>query len=794
MRAALLACALLLGAAGAVAQPGTLAGRVTATDGAAALAGASVRLRGTALGTAADSDGRFEITGIPGGDYEVVVSSVGFRTATRTIAVPTGGRAEIEVALEEEPLAAGEVVVAARRAQTATKSDAPVLLIPQSVVVVPAAVLEAQGARDVGRALRNVSGVAVASREQPFAELVLRGFKADPSGSFRRNGVEVAHYHDALRANVERVEVLKGPASVLYGRIEPGGVVNFVTAHPLAARRYEAEGEGGSYGTARARTDATGPVPFARDVRYRLIGSIERAGSFRDEVASSSAFAAPVLAGGLGRRVTWTVEGEVERAEAVMDPGIVVADSTLPDAFERAPFYGEPEATHLFRTLFGMSTVEVALGRGWGLRQTASAGRYTRDRPLVRIDSLLVEGRVARSFRREVSRYRYLQAESVVAGRLRTGALDHHLALGVEVNRLGIALSGEAPLVSEGDTVRFAALAPVPIDAPTSTGLPPAAERVEYVRADGVGWNVGAYAQHRLTAPLPRTLGGGQAHLVLAGRLSRVTAEAEWFALARTEDTPAGLNRREVAVTALTPSVGIVVEPRPGVSLYASYVRSFNPIFQQVDAQGRPFEPTRGEQVEAGAKAELLGGRLTATLAAFHLVKRGALSREPGGFYVQTGAQRSRGVEADVLGEPLPGLTVVGALTLLDAVVTEDEVIAAGNRLPGAARVSGRLWTEYRLQEGLLAGLALSGGVYALGSRFGTLRNDLEVPGYAIVDFGLAYAAGERAHLRLSVENALDADYVVSAARLPETGESPPLVNGWPGVPRTIRLTATVRR
>nr|AWJ66350.1 ferrichrome-iron receptor [uncultured bacterium] len=782
MRRALLALFLLAswgGACRAYAQDGTIAGRVTDPDG-LPLPGANVQVVETTLGAATDPDGFFVIDAVPVGTYRLRATSVGYRADEQTVTVSPGRQSAVAFVLQARAVEAGSVLV--RATPTATKSDAPVRIIPQAVAIVPRAVLEAQGASDATEALRNVAGVAVADRTEPFARFTLRGFPTDGTGTFRRNGVEFAHYNDGFNANVERVEVLKGPASVLYGRIEPGGVINLVTKRPLAERQAEAEAVLGLFGEAYAEADWTGPMG---PLRYRVISSAERTGSWRDGVEEDAVFVSSALAGVPSGRIAWRVEGEVERASAVLDPGLALGGTTVPDGFNRAPFFGEPEADYGWDSAFALATLDAHVAEAWSLRATASVGRYRYDRGLMELDSLRQDGLVARSFRREVTRYRYLQSETTLSGGFRTGAVAHRLHVGLDLNRLAIGVVGTAPLREVDDELTFAAIAPVALDDPQPTGLPPTADQIEYLNVDGSGINAGLYAQERATV----TLGTGRLHALVAGRVSRVTVGATWFALAQTEDTPAGLNVRDIAVTAFTPSGGVVYEPSQTLALYVSGGRSFNPIFNQVDEDGEPFEPTEGEQIEAGIKAERRG--LSATLAVYHLTKRNAITREPDGFYIQTGAQRSRGLEVDVLGALRPGLTVAAQYAFTDAIVTDDALYAEGTRLPGAPRHSGSLWASVSAPDGAFRGLELSGGVFAVGPRFGALANDVEAPGYAVVDLGMTYAVRPGLTVHLVVSNVFDARYVVSAER--RGGLEAPLVVAWPGAPRGARVRVTTR-
>jgi iron complex outermembrane recepter protein len=783
---ALILCLLVIPAGDSAAQTGTITGLVMEAATGVPLAGANVILVGTERGAATDAEGAFRISGLPQGAYTIRASYVGYRPEEVTVDLPAGGTVRFDFGLIEEMVDAA-VEISADRLRTVARTAAPPLLVPQSLVVIDVDRLAQQGRRDVAAVLREVSGVTLAGREQPFGTFTLRGFPADETGTFRRNGVEIPHLADGLRANVTSVEVLKGPASVLYGRLEPGGVVNFVTRQPgcgPGARNIELEGA--AYGTGAVRGTL---APECRPGGTALVldAAAERRGSIRREVDQHGGFASGAARRLLGPSTVVTVDAELDFTTATLDPGLALAGMTVPATFDRGPFFGEPDARYRWRSGFGSATVEHRLaGRAFeGVTARVAFGSYVHGRDIVSLDSIMASGMIARSYNADETRYRYLYGELSTEGRFTTGPLDHAFVAGLEATRLAIDVTGEAPLQPIPGGFRFASIDPVSATEPEPSGLPAGGQLVRYVEASGSGLNLGLFAQQRVRSETP----AGPLHAVLSARLAHVTAGASWFALAATADTPAGLNERSAEITSLTPAAAVLLEAAPWMALYATYGTSFNPIFQQVDADGQPFEPTRGEQFEAGLKMET--PHLEASLAVFEVTKRGALSRTPGGFYVQTGGQRSRGLEVDLAASPRDGITLHGAYTLLDAVVTADELITEGNRLAAAPRHSGRAWGSARIVGDASRGVTVRAGLQYVGERFATLQNDLPLPAHFLVDGAVSYRAGRGIELVLAGENLLDERFVISGER---RGMDPrPLVVGWPGDPLTVTLRLLVR-
>ena len=214
---------------------------------------------------------------------------------------------------------------------------------------------------------------------------------------------------------------------------------------------------------------------------------------------------------------------------------------------------------------------------------------------------------------------------------------------------------------------------------------------------------------------------------------------------------------------AFSPRVGLVYQPIEEVSLYTSYSQSFAPNFGNTPT-GDTLEPEKGEQFEVGTRAELLGGRLVASLAWFNIVKENVATTDPNNplFSVATGEQRSRGVELDVIGEILPGWNIVANYAYTDTEITENNDGLEGNRLFGVPEHSANLWTTYDVQEGPLTGLGLGVGVNFVGERFGDNANSFNLESYVLTNAAISYER-DNWQLGLNFRNLFDVDYIESA-------------------------------
>ncbi|MXV94585.1 MAG: TonB-dependent receptor, partial [Gemmatimonadetes bacterium] len=378
---------------GASQQDGTVSGTVRAADSGAPILLASVRIEPTNQGASTDADGRFTIYGVPEGAGTLVVSAVGYDSSRMPLTIGTDV-VEIEIQLEVDPLGVDGLTVSAARSRVATKAETELLATPQAISLVPGAVIEQQAAVTLDDVIKNVSGLIQASSiNGEYATFAARGFYSNSNGNFRRNGVQVSKFGELLDANTDRVEVLKGPATVLYGQLDPGGVINLRTKQPLGAAGTEVRVAGGSFGRIDGRVDATGPL-FG-PLLYRVNARLENRDSYRDEVYWRTRFISPVITWLVGPATTLTVETELKREEGLLDEGVFAPAPTLASLDEQpiGRFLGEPSVPADRARSAVLATLEQGLGERWSTRLVTSWSNNERNANRVDLRSLGGDGR-----------------------------------------------------------------------------------------------------------------------------------------------------------------------------------------------------------------------------------------------------------------------------------------------------------------------------------------------------------------------------------------------------------------
>ena len=610
----------------------------------------------------------------------------------------------------------------------------PLIDTPAAIQIIPRAIIEEQGARRLTDVVRNVSGVQSggdnAGRNDFF---VIRGFRAY---RIARNGLLPSmSLGDSVQlglANVERVEVLKGPASVLYGAVEPGGLINVVTKRPQAEPRYSFTGKAGSFDFYNADIDLN--QPLTDDGRWlgRLNASYQNAGSFRDHfIDSERTQIAPSLRWAPTARTTVDLDLEYYKQQNQDDWGLAaVGGKAL--ALPRERFLGEPRDRNKAEELRLQATVDDRFNNDWSLRALA---RFSDANQIVKQSfpfGLAADGRMLnrRFYFYDQDNQNYaLQAN--LTGEIETGPLEHSLLFGVDAN------------FTRMKTSNFSAdLAPLDIFNPVY-GAALGQRSAPYSQDRRIDF-YGLYLQDMISF-------GAHWKLLLGGR----------YDMAKTQFDLSGRRLSDKRDRAFSPRAGLVYQPIEDLSLYASYTTSFQPPLSGAGFDGKPFKPEEGEQFEIGVKRDWFGGRLSTTLAAFQLTRSNLSTpdRQNPRFSIQVGEQRSRGVELDIAGELAPGWRLTGSLAYLNARITKDNRLPVGNRLAGAPDWSGSIWTTYAFQDNPLRGLEVGGGLFAMSGRKADLANKVDADAYARVDLFTRYKVNETVSLALNVDNLFDEYY-----------------------------------
>jgi iron complex outermembrane receptor protein len=624
----------------------------------------------------------------------------------------------------------------ATRSATGTKTDTPLRDVPQAVNVVPRQVIEDQQANRLVDVLLNVPNVQPGSTIGNRAEnFTIRGFRSE---TYARDGVVNNPLFTSETfldlSNVERVEVLKGPASVLFGQGDPGGLINIVTKKPQTETATGGSLEIGSHDFHRAEGDVTSALDADKTLAARLTAAYQESDSFRDFFTNSERkTVSPVFLWTPNDRSRLTFGIDYADQTQPFDRGLV-ASGTRVAAIPNSRYLGERFSVFESDKTTAQYRFEHDVNDWLTLRQISrldigDSYRYSADPQTLNATT----GVLTRRARIQNDDTRYGDVMLDATARFDTGPVSHTLLAG-----------GEYSKASRDLDWRLYNLASINIFNPVYGAAPG-----NFISATSQTHDVDMYAAY-LQDQIAVT---DQVKLIVGGRFDS-------FSQIDTQVTATANTRTSQSDSAFSPRAGIVYQPVQPLSLYASYTESFKPQ-TATDSSGKALEAETGQQYEIGAKYDLVPDRLTTTLAVFDLRRQNVATEDPTNddFSVATGEQRSRGVELDVTGTVLPGWQITAAGAYLNTKVTKDSTYQ-GNSLAGAPRWSGSLWSIYQFQQGALRGLGFGAGVVMVDSRVGEIGNSFAVPGYARVDASVFYDLNERIRLSLAAKNLFDADYI----------------------------------
>lgn len=622
------------------------------------------------------------------------------------------------------------------RATTATKTDTPLKDIPASIQVVPKEVLSVQGAYNLDGVLKNVSGATQASGTNYgfFNSYLLRGLEQ----KFLRDGIpdgpSVNGYTRSL-VNVERIEVLKGPSSALYGSSQPGGVVNVISKQPLTEPLYSLYQSVGSFKTFQSSVDFGGPIGTQK-VLYRFNGSFYTSDGFRD-LRNRSTEIFPAFAWRPNDRHSLTLNLDYRKLKVVPDNnGIPFRGTSILDVPLREKYYSPFSDTDQ-EVLRGAIHYDLKLTDGLVVRNNFAV--LHRDLFLGRNESGTVAAgsstMTGRRFREEKTLATDIVYQLEPVWKVRTGSIKHTLLGGFEyqLNRLG-AKRRRASLPNIANV--FAPV--IPETSLATLAFTPLFDR------DITNNQFGLYAQEQVEFSEQWK---GSAGI----RFDRFEAE-------QTEHlTPKQKSRSDNKVGT---NVGVAYQPVKWTSLYAAFSRSH---FASFSAEGGARSPERGTELEVGNKSTFLDGLINVNLALFHVTRENFIITI-GGVENPIGEQRTQGFEFDLASEPRSGWKLNANYAFLDAKLTKlapgDQNV--GHRAPGVPRHSLGLWTTYELQTGPLRGFGFGGGVTYKGSNFATDRNTVRIPSFTVGDLAAFYRRGIF-EARVNINNFTDEQYFRNA-------------------------------
>lgn len=709
-----------------------------------------------------------------------------------------------------------------RRAPGVIKSDAPLMETPQSVQIIPKQVIEDQKAQNLGEAARNASNVGNSSGLTTGDSLTIRGF---PTTLFLIDGLPnttgLLGYAPRELTQFSRIEVLKGPSSVLFGAIEPGGALNLITKKPLSEARYEATISHGRRDNNAASVDLTGPLNEDRTLLYRLTATYRKSDSFRDEVKTERGFIAPSFTWLATPDTSISFFGHYQRDAATVDRGIPPIRDPTTGALRTAY---QANASQLIQQAFPANELfplefriddQVNSERYFGNREneqnkqaTASGGflwetefgNWTfRNRTRGESSSTLDQRTTALSLdadnrtiqRAYAERNWYLATYTTqfsLEGKFKTGNLTHRPYVGVDFTHAALDVdiydqysdAGSKDLYFTDAEKEFVDK----IGAPDTnfllkTQFDPAVSlsSLTPIPLKLNAWinTIGVFGRYQLSV-------GDKLHLLAGARYDRVRGFGvdNSYGLRRNlffvpQITPTlftNPNRTAIHADSVSPQGGVLYRIIKQVSIFANASEAFNQDFRVLLAQGLTPKPIVSTGYEGGFKFELFDEKLVATLAGFEIRKTNTVITDPldARRLLQSGEQTHKGYEADILATPVQGWNFIAAYGYIDAKLTKDDTrdpttgrkSLEGKRPALVPEHNASVWAVYELQSGVLKGLGMGMGAYYNSERFATAENDLILPQYTIAN-GLIYYRQENFKLSVTLKNIYNQRYIESA-------------------------------
>lgn len=645
-------------------------------------------------------------------------------------------------------------------ASSATKIEAPLRDIPQTVNVVPQSVLRDQGARSMQDVMRAIPGIGLSHGDGQRDQVTIRSFSAISDQFIDGLRDDALYFRDL--SNIEQVEVVKGPASVLYGRGSSGGLINRITKKP-GIDRNEVTLQVGSWNQRRGEFDLAQTFGD-KTVAFRITGAVERADSYRDQQFLNREALAPSAAIKLGDDTRLLIQGEYLSDRRVTDFGIP-AYRGRPVDVATGTYYGAANSRDVDYSQADVSafgfTLDHRFNSEWSVRNAFRAYDYSLDRNNTLVGSVNEAARTASLNRSNVRRQEdgYFNQTELTQKVTMTG-MQHQLLYGIEIGKQ----NKDQVFRTRNNVATVSLFNPVLPVLPLTVTTAPSTDNL------GIMTVTSGYVQDLATL--------SEHWKALVGiRYDRFEQE--------TRERRPGQRDVERTDSAWSPRAGLVFQPNLSQSYYVSYSKSFQPSAEgfALAANNAQIAPEETTNQEVGAKFDFLDGMASATASLFRVERTNVKTTNPAtNTLVPLGVQRTNGAELSLSGDLTHGWQIWSGYAWLDAEMVSSVAIDAGQPVQGkrptlTPKQSANLWLTKSLGQGFGAG----GGLNYVGERFANPGNTVTLPGYTTFDT-MAYYRAKGFDVQLNLMNLFDRKYIISAH-----GSSPNL--NLPGAPRSAQLT-----
>ncbi|KAI9451725.1 TonB-dependent siderophore receptor [Russula earlei] len=713
------------------APTGIIKGTVVTSDGKAA-ASVNITLQGTGRGTIVDKEGHYILHNITPGSYTLVASFTGLNSQSMTIEVKGGGTSEADITLTESYRQLEEVIVVAGKmvnrfaissSEYPAKMPLNTMENPQVYSTIPQTLIKEQQAADFQSALLNVPGGTPMLNPGYSVFIMLRGFEAYANV---RNGVSTGAdiFGNLDPVNLERIEVLKGPSGTLFGSCisSYGGVVNRVTKKPYDHFGGELSYTGGGYNISRFTADINTPINADKTALLRINAAAHTEGSFLDAGGQNKWIMAPSFSYKVSDKLTLTLDAEVAytNAIALMESGQGLGNLTAKKWSQINMPYNSSLSNSGVRNRHGTQNVymggEYKLSANW---TSSTIYSYSQDR-LDEYNLIFIGFNNDSSLSRNIyaarnAQFRSTDLQQNFTGKLHTGSIQHRLLLGVDYYTY--TMDYPYGFVTYNSSLDF-----------TKTGT-------NDLSIGRINDSISKYGMGSLSSEQHVLAAYGSDVINFTKQLSAmVSLRVDHFV------SPGADGYHQ---TALSPKIGVVYQAvKDKVSIFANYMNGFQNE-NGADFNNKPFKPQYANQWEGGVKTDILKGRLSATLSYYNILVSNLTRADVShpGFEVQDATQRSQGLEAELVANPVTGFNIVAGYGYNDNAYVKTDAAKLGKRPVESPANTLNVWTSYRWQTGALRNFIIGFGANYVSGMYDYFdaNNNVILPAYTVLRATLSY-------------------------------------------------------
>jgi iron complex outermembrane receptor protein len=809
----------------------TLKGKVTDETG-DHIKGASITVKSKNVNrsTLTDSNGDFIVPDLQKGSYQVSVTNIGYETYYEALVLNEASSfMKVTLLIESKQLQLVEIVGRSAKKYNsdysfgATRTATLNKDIPQSISTITKEMMADRQAFQLADAVKTASGVIPSSYYNQYA---IRGISQNEEGQII-NGMRTRQYYflQPLTTNIERVEVIKGPASATFASVDPGGSINLVTKKPLAVTRREISMSVGSFSTIRAVLDFTGPLNEQKTLLYRVNGAYQEARSYRDLIGNKSILLSPSFSYIPNDKTAINAElifsntsGNLDRGQPIFGAVAGVTDlNSTPislnlgapnDFFKSKEFIVIGNISHKFTSNISFNVSYMKQTWTEDLQEHRTNNSFAVDTANNPVTSM-----AAMQFIQRKQFWNIDNINSYLHFDFNTGKVKHKLLVGYDLNSWH-KLKGGGQNAARGFLLKDGTVANSYIKSnlanyqTTTVGgivIPkPNVNHFDLYNPSYTIRNTDDYILNVRTA-LPAAMTTNNAVYVQEqlqwNRFSvLLSLRQEWF---KDITNYKSSNEQSFTNTALLPRAGITYAVTSFLNLYATYLEGFQPqsntvslmpgtgSFYNTPKSASIFKPLKSDLKELGIKTTLWKGRLSANAAIYEINQKNILlSANIPAFpdsLITRGADRSRGFEIDVAGFILHNWQINASYSYIDAkVVSDSKTELVGARKENTPFSSASLWTRYNFFNGSgLKDLGVGLGLQYSGDKVPWFTRAFKVPEYMLLDMAFYYNPGKsNMQLALNINNVLDKTHWIGAQNY---------LRLFPGSPRNVVLTATYK-